>query len=71
MRTSIVICGVLALMAGSQSSTCLSQQSEATGQLIVLVKDTDGKTIPNATVSVFRWTGKMELLGLEAVTATL
>ena len=64
MRTSIVICGVLALMAGSQSSTCLSQQSEATGQLIVLVKDTDGKSIPNATVTVFRWTGKMEPLGL-------
>ena len=68
MRISIVLCGVLALMAGSQSSTCLLQQSEATGQLIVLVTDTDGKSIPNATASVYRWTGKMEPLGLEVVT---
>lgn len=52
----------------SLSAVCQARQTEPASHLIVPVKDTDHKSIANATATVFRWTGKTEPMGLEAVT---
>ena len=70
MRVTTVICGFLMVMVTSQCSNCLSGPYAATAQLSVITRDSDGNSIPNAIASIFRWTGKMEPLGVEAVADT-
>ncbi|MDA1230536.1 MAG: redoxin domain-containing protein [Planctomycetota bacterium] len=68
MQVTTVVCGFLTVMVTSQCSNCLSQQSASTAELSIVAKDVDGKPIPNAIASIFRWTGKMESLEVEAET---